>query len=128
MDLTLYRAADDDIIVDTASFSASLDAARAYLQNPGFGGRTLYRVTVTVDEDRVLDLYESSDPIADIMDLTGRSHPGAIGADEWVPRISDDLRDSGIEWVRVRESFPADTETWIFVGPSEAEPEMEELA
>jgi hypothetical protein len=121
--MKLYRAAEDDIIVDCASFATSLEVARSYLDNPGFGGRNLYVADVEIDPETVLDLYGASDPVAKIMEVTGHEHPGAIGADEWVPRISYDLRDAGYQWVRVRESFPADSETWIFVGDDD--PDME---
>lgn len=125
--VTLYRAADDDIIVGSASFATDIDAARAYLDNPGFGGRNLYRAEVEMDEAKVLDLFDMDHEAAveAICALTDLSAPGAIGVDEWVPRICYQLRDAGIEWVRVRESHPEDTETWIFVGSDD--PEMEEV-
>ena len=78
-----------------------------------------------IDPGTLLDLVAAEDPIQAIMDQTGLSHPGAIGADEWVPRISYDLREAGIEWVRVRESYPAETVTWIFVGSDD--PDMERI-
>lgn len=112
----LWRVADDDIITDNASFATSREAAEAYLDNPGFGGRNLFRARVTMDPERVLDLYDEADPVSVLADRLGISHPGAIGADEWVPRISYEIRDAGIDWVRVRESYPADSETWIYVG------------
>lgn len=123
---TLWRAADSETIVDCASFAVSREVAETYLQNPGFGGGTLYRTEVEIDADSLLDLYDVSEAEAmdTICDLCNLSHPGAIGVDEWVPRISYEIREAGIEWVRVRESYPADTETWIFVG--EDDPELEE--
>lgn len=121
----LYRAADDDIVTDNASFSTTREAAQAYLDNPGFGGRSLYRADVEIDPKRTLDLFDSSDPIGDIMKRTGLDHPGAIGADEWVPRVSSHLREKDIDWVRVRESYPENSETWIWVGGDD--PEMIEL-
>jgi len=116
--LRLYRAADDDLVTDTASFSASRDAAREYLDNPGFGGRNLYKTDVEIDPERFLDLsdMDPDDAIKVLMDRTGKTHPGAIGPDEWVPRISYDLRDKGIDWVRVKESFPVESDTYIWVG------------
>ena len=122
---TLWRAADDDLIVGSASFAAEREDAEAYLRNPGFGGRSLYRAIVEIDDAQVLDLYDLRDPIARICEVTGLSHPGAIGADEWVPRISYDLRAAGYEWVRVRESYPENSETWTFVG--EDDPDMEQV-
>jgi hypothetical protein len=118
MTRTLYRAADSDIIVGSASFAADIETARAYLNNPGFGGRALYVTEVEMDEDAVLDLYNltAEKAIEAIMERADLSHPGAIGADEWAPRVSYELRDAGVEWVRVRESYPQDAETWIFVG------------
>lgn len=119
--LRLYRAADDDLIVGSASFSTSLDAARAYQDNPGFGGANLYVTDVEIDPKTVLDLYDEPEPVARLADLLGVGHPGAIEADEWVPRVSYDIRDLGYEWVRVCESYPTDTETWIFVGSEDPE-------
>ena len=123
--LTLYRAADDDTWSDCASFSESLSAAREYLDNPGFGGSCLWTTTVDInlDSDSVLDItgMGADEAIEAIMARIDASHPGAIRADEWVPRVSYELRDSGVEWVRVRESFPTDTITWIFVGDDDPE-------
>lgn len=124
--ITLYRAADSDTLTDCGSFAESLETASAYLANPGYGGATLWETTVDVDEDTLLDLSEmgEEEAIEALCERTGLDHPGAIGADEWVPRISYDLRDSGICWVRVRESYPEDTVTWIWVGGDD--PEMVE--
>lgn len=124
---TLYRAADDGIIVGSASFSASREAAEAYLDNPGFGGSRLWCAEVEIDTDTLLDLYDmdTQEAIEAIRGLTGLPHPGAIGADEWVPRIADSLQVAGIEWVRVRESHPTDSETYIFVGSDD--PELDEV-
>jgi len=126
MNLTLYRATDDPIIVGSASFSTSREAAEAYLNNPGFGGSTLYRADVEIDPDTLLDVFDmdTEDAIEAIREVADLPHPGAIGADEWVPRIAETLRDAGIEWVRVRESYPVDSETYIFVGGDD--PELEE--
>lgn len=63
---------------------------------------------------KLLDLTKEDDPTATVADLIGQSHPGAIGADEFVPRVSYELRDKGIEWVKVKESYPENTTTWVF--------------
>lgn len=125
--ITLYRASDDDIITDTASFSTTLDAAKAYLDNPGFGGGTLWKSEVEINPDELLDLYDmdEDEAIAKIRKLTGVGNPGAIGIDEWVPRIAEQLQDAGIIWVRVRESYPEGTETYIYLGGGD-DPEMTE--
>lgn len=123
--MKLYRAADSDTLTDCGSFAETLEVALAYLDNAGFGGRTLYSAEVEIDESAVLDLVDADDATGVIADRIGRSHPGAIGADEYAPRVSYELRDAGVCWVRVRESYPADTVTWIWVGGDE--PEMVEI-
>lgn len=121
--MKLYRAADDDIITDTASFAETLETARAYLSNPGFGGRSLW--VAEVDPQNVLDLTTEDDPVQALADAIDARHPGAIGADEWVHHVAGEIAAAGYEWVRVCESYPADTITWIWVGGDE--PEMVEV-
>ena len=122
----LYRAANDDYIGDSASFSESRETSEAYLDNPGFGGRRLYSAEVDIDEAVLLDLVDADDPMAALLAAIGSEHDyGAIGVDELVPRLADRLADAGYEWVRVAESFPADTITWIYVGGAcGGEPEL----
>lgn len=122
---TLWRAADDDYIGDSASFAETREAAEAYLDNPGFGGARLW--TAEVDAVDVLDLTDSSDPMAGLLAAIDSDHDyGAIGVDELAPRIAGLLADAGYQWVRVLESYPADTVTWIYVGGvSGDEPELE---
>lgn len=123
--MILFRAANDDILTDCGSFAESLEAARAYLDNPGFGGARLWRTEVSVDESTLLDLTEEDDAVGVVAERIGKPHPGAIGADEYVPRVSYELRRAGIEWVRVLESYPAGTVTWIWVGGED--PELTEV-
>ena len=126
MTKVLWRAADDDVLTDCGSFAEAADVARAYLDNPGFGGRRLFRAEVEINVASMLDLVDADDAVAVVAARIGAGHPGAIGADEYVPRVSYDLRAAGVEWVRVRESYPADTITWIWVGGDD--PEMVEVA
>ncbi|HEY3498030.1 MAG TPA: hypothetical protein VGK73_25200 [Polyangiaceae bacterium] len=126
--LILFRAADSDSIGDCASFAETLETARAYLSNPGFGGRSLYSAECEIDDSSVLDLVDATDPVAVIAETIGKAHPGAIGADEYAPRVSYEIRDAGYDWVRVSESFPAGTVTWIFVGGLDVEPNLVEVA
>jgi hypothetical protein len=121
----LYRASDDDVILDVASFSTSRAAAESYLDNPGFGGAHLWKTNAKINRDEFLDLYDLShdEALDEIHKLTGLGDPGAIGIDEWVPRISTKLEKAGIRWVRVRESYPSDTETYIYLGGSD-DPDM----
>jgi hypothetical protein len=128
--ITLWRASDDDICVGTASFSADRDAAEAYLdgENPNFGGDTLWSCELDLDSVNVLDLVDcDGDPIDEILKIIPeRSHPGAITADVWIPQeVFGDLAAAGFEWVRVEESYPEGTETWIWIGGDD--PDMEEV-
>lgn len=114
--MKLYRAADDDVIVGSASFSEDLEAAELYMDNPGYGGSTLYQVEIDPDDYRILDLTDCDDEHQAVMDAVGiDQHPGAIGVDEWVPQIAHRLSED-YDFVRVRESYPADSITWIFLG------------
>ena len=126
--MRLYRAADTDYVpTDSCSFAESLEAAQHYLDNPGYGGSTLWVAEVDVVDDDVLDLTgdDANELLGDIVDV---DRYGAIGIDELVPRIADKLCDAGIQWVRVIESYPEDTITWIYVGgPCGDEPELEEV-
>lgn len=121
--MRLYRAAEGDVLTDCGSFAESADIARAYMDNPGFGGRSLWQTDVDIDvtASSVLDIVDSGDPTADVAARIGKPHPGAIGADEYVPRVSYELRDAGVEWVRVAESYPAGMVTWIWVGGDDPE-------
>lgn len=125
--IRLWRAADDDHISDSASFSEDRAAAEAYLFNRGFGGKILYYSDVC--PVNVLDLTKG-EPIERLMHvLDSDTDWGAIGADELVPRLAFKLRDKGYQWVKVHESYPVNTITWIYVGgPFGDEPEMMEWA
>jgi len=125
---TLYRAADDDTWSDCASFATSLETARLYLDNAGFGGSRLWKTTVVVDDAKVLDLSSLDDEhaIDALREATGHQPPGATSPDQLVPRWSYDLREAGYEWVLVNETYPAGTVTWVYVGDDD--PELVELA
>jgi hypothetical protein len=125
MAMTLWRAADDATWSDCASFATTRATAEMYRRaNPGFGGARLYRADVEVDESRVLDL---TDDAARKLAAIGLCAYDGLGVDEYVPRVAYELREAGYDWVTVRESYPADSTTWIFVGALDAEPELEEV-
>ena len=111
----LWRAADDDYIdAESASFACDRGVAEAYMANGGFGGRRLWYADVDLVD--MLDLT-GDDAMSDLMAILGRDRDfGAIGVDELVPRVAAQLCDAGYQWVRVRESYPADTITYIYVG------------
>lgn len=127
----LWRSADDDSLpTGCAAFAEQREAAEAYLANPGFGGATLWSAEVEFADGELLDIYDAADPVEALCEAAGVSHPGAIGADEWLPRdveLQDALRERGICWVRVRESYPEDAATWLWIGPWENEPELTEV-
>lgn len=127
--VTLWRAAQDDYVSDATSFARRREDAEAYLDNPGFGGANLFHTRVRTTGDAVLNLYDERDAVTLLADRFDLQHPGAIGVDEWIPRdvrLQDALREAGYDWVVVRESFPEGAETWIWIGPSEREPELEQ--
>lgn len=130
--MTVYRAAEDDYIPPgSASFSPDQDVAEAYRDNPGFGGPTLFRAEVPVPrEEEILRLYDHRDPIQAIADEAGLPNPGAITPDVWVgrdPEVQDALRAKGYQWVEVMDTYPEGARTWIWIGDSENEPELEEV-
>ena len=120
---TLYRAAADDLLTDCGAFAETLETARVYLDNPGFGGARLWETQVDESSAKVLDLRGHD--TAYVAELVGARDPGSIGVDEYVPRVSYELRGLGWEWVLVDESHPAGTTTWIWVGGDD--PEMVEV-
>ena len=128
--MDLYRAAKDDYVDTGYSFAESIEAARAYLDNPGFGGASLYTAVIDPRPEQVIDLTDVS--TSELADMLGLSDPGAIGVDEWIPRdpgVTDGLRELGYLWAVVRESYPANTRTWIWCGVfADGEPELTELA
>ena len=112
--MILWRAANDDYISDSASFAECRESAEMYLNNPGFGGSTLYYAEVEISE--YLDLT-GSDAMELLQATLGSDHDfGAIGIDELVPRIAHRLCEAGVQWVKVCESYPEDSTTWIYVG------------
>jgi hypothetical protein len=124
----LYRAAnDEDVNTDSTAFAEERESAETYFDNPGYGGENLYRADVEVDPDRVLDMTTHSDPVAALADWLGVGNPGAIGVDEWVPQIADKLLAAGIHWVRVPESNPPDTMTWVHIGGGADDPELRRI-
>lgn len=123
MTMTLYRAATDDYLDIGYSFAETRETAESYLDNPGFGGGSIYSIEI---DDDPLDLTGMT--AADVADLLGMTDPGAIGLDEWLPRTSDALdaiRELGHLWAIVDESYPAGTRTWIWCGTGlDDEPEL----
>jgi len=115
--IRLFRAADDDYIQQGTSFSEDIDAARAYIDNPGFGGRNVYHTVIAPLEREVLDLRGMS--AKEAASRLGMKNPGAIGVDEWLPRTPsafDKARELGYKWAIVDESYPVQSTTWQYLG------------
>lgn len=125
--LTLYRAGDSDIMTGPTSFAADMSVARAYLDNPGFGGRRLYVTRVEVEAKNVLDIRsnDDADQVRALVEITGIDM-GAVTADYMLAqdRVVDALVGRGYHWVRLIDTYPvgAETWTWLYAGD---EPEME---
>lgn len=117
--VTLYRATDDDYPTQPTAFAAEIESAREYLDNPGFGGSTLYRTTVEVDADEVLDVRSERDDaqLAALVRASGRAHPGAMTADMYAmqPSTVEGLVAAGYRWVRIIDTYPVGSETWIWL-------------
>lgn len=127
----LWRAADDEILLAPASFAARAGDARAYLDNPGYGGGRLWSTSVEIASGEVLDLTGMSRGAAlqALVDRSGLGHPGAIGAEEWVcmvPTVAAALVADGVRWVRVVDSYPRRARSTSRSPPGD-EPEMTEV-
>lgn len=115
--ITLYRAAKDEDVTQGMSFATDLDTAKAYLDNPGFGGSKLFKTTINPNPKTVLDTRGmTTEELAEKLDMRD---PGAIGIDEWLPRTQralDAARDLGYKWAIVNESYPSGATTWQYLG------------
>lgn len=126
---TLYRAADSDTITGPAAFAADVEDARSYLDNPGFGGATLYRTEIECDDDHVLDVRGADDAQLDaLIGVSGCSSPGAMTADAYVMQdhVAAALVEHGYRWVRILDTYPIGAETWVYLYDGE-DPEMVEV-
>jgi hypothetical protein len=135
MTTTLYRAADDDYISQGTCFASGREAAESYLDNPGFGGDTLWACEA---EGRVLDLtgsywvdalceaLEGHDDAEALQDsVRTDSHLDLCEVIHHRIALMDALAES-YDWIQVDETYPAGTVTWIWLGSDADEPEMAE--
>jgi len=124
---TLWRAAKDDYIEQGISFAPKKSTARAYLDNPGYGGATLYKTSVDLAKQPVLDM--TGWKWSDVRRHLNVKTPSDIGIDEWLPRdpeMLDRIRTLGYFWALVDESYPRGEVTWIWCGNyDDDEPELE---
>ena len=128
--ITLYRAGDSDILTGATSFSADVDIAKAYLSNPGFGGKTIYKTKVKIDQSKLLDVSSNDDEeqTNTLLEAAGIDHDyGNTTTDHLLADedVIEALQDAGYEWIKLKDTFPegAETYTWLYAGD---EPELEE--
>ena len=111
--ITLYRAANDTYVRQGTSFGAR-SVAEAYLDNPNFGGQTLY-VCRSIPRGNVIDLT-GDDAYATISEIVGREIDESEGPIcDLIPQrpsIADALADAGYDWARVPETYPEGAATW----------------
>lgn len=122
--MTLYRASNyASTNSDTTSFAARRADAAAYLNNPGYGGATLWRTEVEIVDSEVLDITDGAPEW--LRDLVERH--GAIGIEEAIgaiSKVSDGIAARGFRWVRLIDSYPDDCETWILIGDMDLDMEV----
>lgn len=105
--LTIYRAANDTSMErGTASFAECIEVARAYQDNPNFGGANLYTVTVDIADGELLDLTDRTPRWLRerIEAMGGVELAWAITAPS--TRIYRDLMERGYRWVRFADDYP----------------------
>lgn len=118
--MRLYRAGDCSFCYQPTSFAVDIDDAREYLDNPGFGGDTLYYIDIDIDDDKVLDLSEERDQVEALSVLTD-IHMGAVTADYMLSHghVVDKLIEMGYTWVCLMDTYPENCETWTWLGNGE---------
>jgi len=135
MRVTLYRAANTPAMnLDSTSFARSKECAEAYRDNPPFGGSHLYKVTLDVDDREILDLtYDVPSWLAAHMDVGAATTDWLITAAAQ-ERAQQKILARGYRWVKVRDTYPVDCETWVLLtNPSDwyaedvVEPKMIEI-
>lgn len=128
--MKIYRAANDDYLSQGYSFAASKADARAYRDNPNFGGSTLYRSDIPSDH-KVLDLTE--EPWETLSSAIGREITPDMGgfmisqALQLQSRILDEIAEAGYDWVRYIDDYPADCITYTICSATAEEIELEEV-
>lgn len=121
----LYRASDYAEVRVGHSLTGERETAEAYLDNPGFGGKSLHRTDVKLHH--VLDLSESDDPWGDLSEASGLDIDPAEHQHHF-PRVlptRDDiceaLAENGYHWVKFQDDFPEGAVTLIPVSEEAAE-------
>ena len=118
MEATLYRAANDTSCPSTSmSFAKRKADAREYLDNPGFGGSTLYRLTISLDDSAVLDLRDGMPKwVRSLWADCNERNAGTFAV--FCTTDADFIsaaRERGFRVVRFVDDYPETCETWAFL-------------
>ncbi len=129
--MRIYRAAaeQEPYLGCGSCWTETLDAARAYTDDPGFGGPAIYAVEVD-DRYEVLDLV-CSDPYEALASaLYADADERRASLEDWEtsgfgwavyhvweerPQVADLLRQRG-GWVRYEDDYPEGSVTWRYMG------------
>lgn len=115
--IRLYRASPDDYVTRGTSFTEDAETARAYQDNPGFGGSEIY--STRINPKNVLDLSDEEDQWMALSSAIGEEiEPSryayhfarSLTADD---SLTDKLAESGVDWIKFRDDFPEGSKTWI---------------
>lgn len=113
--MTVYRAANDDYVSAGFSFAANREDAEAYLDNPGFGGSTLYVAEI---DGLILDLTRERDNWEDLSAIVGEIDPFEYGHHFARALTASDsiiaaLAEAGYDAVMFTDDFPIDCVTFV---------------
>jgi hypothetical protein len=106
--MKIYRAANDDYATAGTCFAIEKNDAVAYLDNPGFGGSSLY--AADVDVENVLDLTDRRDNWDGLSEALGYEvDPQKYGC-HFARIVSDDdlLNELAekFDWIKFQDDYP----------------------
>ena len=119
--IRLWRASNNNKTFEGMSLAEDIETAEIYLNNPGFGGNTIYFTNVDYNNMNIIELENFHDlcramEIEDwdeCNDLVFRVDGGNIaGAIPQLKKVREKLKQEGYDWVKVAEDYPYGTTTW----------------
>jgi len=128
--MKIYRASKDDYIGQGFSFAEKKEDAKAYLDNPGFGGACLFSAKIPANH-KILDLTDEA--WTTLSATIGRDITPDMGgymisqAIQLVPGLLDDIADSGYDWVRYIDDYPIGCVTLTVCSSDAEDIEISEL-
>ena len=121
--MRLYRAADEGRIERGHSLTPDIDAARAYLADPGFGGARLWTLDLEPEYvldvrgeceiDRVLDEIQADEETRDRIQAQGYLSVGVLLAEE---RAIRERLQGDYDWIVYTDDYPEDAVTYWYLG------------